>query len=199
MVYIQFIQYHSYDIPFLVVAHCTYISGAQAKHRTFYRRQGKITEVKKWLDFYYVCIKFYYIYFQTQRQKGVSYMACGWDHILANPVLFSPCVSHFFYPLGTNLSNSYIPGLYGTFCFHLKNHKSEIDPAEPQSCYCYDGIYEFIDLCHRQNYYRAIPVIVQSHLWPELPIFATDALLAICRVNKQIQWIYLHQHESMNS
>ncbi len=91
------------------------------------------------------------------------------------------CFPFFFYPLGTELLNSYIPGLYGTFCFHLKNHKSEINPAQPQSCYCYDGIYELIDLCHCQNYYRAIPVIVQSHLWPELPIFATDALLAICQ------------------
>ncbi len=23
----------------------------------------------------------------------------------------------------------YIPGLYETFCFHLNNHKSEIDPV----------------------------------------------------------------------
>ncbi len=115
------------------------------------------------------------------------------------------CVSYYFYPLGTDLTNSYIPGLYRPFCFCLKNHKSEINPAQPQNCYCYDGIYEFIDLCHCQNYYRAIPVINQSHLWPELPIFPTDALIHFSQ--HLLQWylissptLSIHQStQSMNS
>ncbi len=56
---------------------------------------------------------------------GVSYMSWGWDHILAN-LLFLDHVffASLFNPLGTDLTNSYIPGHYGTFCFHLKNHTS---------------------------------------------------------------------------
>jgi hypothetical protein len=30
-----------------------------------------------------------------------------------------------------------------------------INPAHPQNCHCYNGIYEFIDSCYCQNYYRA--------------------------------------------
>jgi hypothetical protein len=56
---------------------------------------------------------------------GVSYMSWGWDHILANPLFLDHvCFTSFFNPLGTDLTNSYIPGHHGTFCFHLKNHTS---------------------------------------------------------------------------
>jgi hypothetical protein len=37
--------------------------------KQFTRRQGKITEVKKLLDFYYVWIKFYYVYTFKLRDK----------------------------------------------------------------------------------------------------------------------------------
>ncbi len=72
------------------------------------------------------------------NKNGVSYMSWGWDHILAKPALFSPCVSHIFLlPL---VLLSLIPTYLGAkdhFIFASKI-TSEIHP--------YGRIYKFIDL-----------------------------------------------------
>jgi hypothetical protein len=64
-------------------------------------------------------------------------MSWGWDHILANPAHFSPCVSHIFLlPL---VLLSLIPTYLGAKdVFFASKITSEIHP--------YNGIYEFIDL-----------------------------------------------------
>jgi hypothetical protein len=56
---------------------------------------------------------------------GVSYVLGMRSYIRANPLFLDHvCFASLFNPLGTDLTNSYIPGHYGAFCFHLKNHTS---------------------------------------------------------------------------
>ncbi len=87
--------------------------------------------------------------------KGVCYMSSQWVHILANPALFCPCVSNFFLSPWYWSHNFLSTLVLGYIPFFISKIMSEIDPAHPQNCYCYDGIYEFIDSCYRQNYYPA--------------------------------------------
>ncbi len=101
-----------------------------------------------------------------------------------------------------------------------KSHKSEINPLQPQSWYCYDWSSEFIDLCHRKKLltchscHRPESFVARTsnfchwctrHLWPDLPIFATDALIHFFQ--HLFQWylissptLFIHQStQSMNS
>ncbi len=110
-------------------------------------------------------------------------------------------------------------GLSGlSFCSRQKARCDLLDL--PVLYYCYDWSYEFIDLCHRKKLltchsgHRPESFVARTsdfchwrtrHLWPDLPIFATDALIHFSQ--HLLQWylissptLFTHQStQSMNS
>ncbi len=65
---------------------------------------------------------------RNSTNKGnMGLIVCPGDEIIYQLIRFylgHVCFASFFNPLGTDLTNSYIPGCKGTFCFHLKNPTS---------------------------------------------------------------------------